>query len=178
MAHDKGLWGRPTSARPLIGREASRQRLCVCGGGESLIPPLLWSSNIFWFCTSVRPQSARISQSWISFLRLKQHSWSAPGMLLKFNGSGWRISKTWVVCLAGNLIGPFLPPTGKQCSLWTLLWPGEFVLHCVWTACSLTHLPASSSDWVYVTLFSIVQHNKWSCKRPPVFNHPPQRDKD
>lgn len=132
--------------------------------GQSLVPPLLWSSNIFWFCTSVRPQSARISQSWISFLRL--------------NGSGRRISNTWVVCLAGNLFGPFLPPMGKQCSLWTLLCPGEFVLHCVRTAGSLTHLPASSSDRVYVTLFSVAQHNQWSCNRPPVFNHPPQRDKD
>lgn len=27
LAHDKGLWGRPTSAGPLLGREVSRQRL-------------------------------------------------------------------------------------------------------------------------------------------------------
>lgn len=103
-------------------------------------------------------------------------------MFLKFNGSrngriGRRISNTRVACLAGNLIGLFLPPTGKLCSLWTLLWPGLFVLHCVRTACSLTHLPASSSDRVYVTLLFIVQHSKWSYNRPPVFNQPPPRDK-
>lgn len=92
--------------------------------GRRSVAPVVGSSNIFWFCASIRSYKSELHPRFSDFS-------SIPGPLT-LNTNQWRISDTQVVSLTGKLIVRLLPPTCTKCpGVGNSSWPGGFVVQSI-----------------------------------------------